>query len=373
MQLQVITDDAGIIALEPDWRRIHAEARDVSIFSGWDWLSLWWHHYGGERRLRVLVASADGVIVGILPLYIERSRLVRFVSIQNLRMVGSGGDTSPDYLGPIVLEQFREQACQAFAGWIANSSEWDMLHLNDLVSGTGIRKCIATACATYRRPVRIGTAAKIAVVTLPSTWDEYLASLDKGDRYSVTRYLKKAEKSGASRFYWWEDQATLDQAIDRLIVLHRMRWHGRSASHSFASERYIAFHRTLMKRLAERGELALQCLEHEGEIIAMQYEYLFRGRLYDFQGGFDPSYANLRPGRVLTTWALRDAIERGIREYDFLKGEYRHKLLWTRQFRKTGYVRSFSTGWRGRLAHLRHGVLPSWKGTVRRALKSDLA
>jgi CelD/BcsL family acetyltransferase involved in cellulose biosynthesis len=179
------------------------------------------------------------------------------------------------------------------------------------------------------------------------------------------RYLKRAEGRSNTRFYWHNDLATIDKAIDKLIQLHRMRWQGRGSRHSFSSDRYVAFHRAVMKRLAERDELALQCFEHDGEIIAMQYGYLFRGRLYDFQGGFNPDYASLRPGRVLTAWALRDAIERGFREYDFLKGDYQHKLLWTRQVRETEYIRAFGCGWRGRMAYLRHGVLPGLKRRIR--------
>lgn len=361
MELKVIRDTESFLELEADWRRIHAEAPDVSIFSGWDWLSLWWEQYGGGRDLCVLVAWVDGGVVGILPMYLERSRLFRVLPIRRLCMVGVGGDTSPDYLGPIVLGPHRDEAHVKFARWLAESDEWHMVYLRDLLGENRFAEAMQTTCKLLGRKAVVGVSARIAVVSLARTWEEYLAAFNKDTRYRMTVDLKRAEKNGNVRFYWWQDLATLDQAIDKLIELHRKRWHGRGTGHSFSSDRYIAFHRALMKRLAARGELSLQCLEYNGELVAIDYNYFFRGSLYAFQGGFDPQYADIRPGKVLTAMSLRDAANRGLKYYDFLKGEYQAKLLWTQNTRETEYIRVFGRDWRGRLAWLRHGVLPRLK------------
>ena len=44
-----------------------------------------------------------------------------------------------------------------------------------------------------------------------------------------------------------------------------------------------------------------------------------------YNSGFDPAHAALSPGLVLLARVVRDAIERGMRRFDFLRGEERYK------------------------------------------------
>ena len=49
----------------------------ASFFHSFDWLEIYWRHFGDGQRLRVLVVRAGGEPLGILPLVVrsERTRL----------------------------------------------------------------------------------------------------------------------------------------------------------------------------------------------------------------------------------------------------------------------------------------------------------
>ena len=60
----------------------------------------------------------------------------------------------------------------------------------------------------------------------------------------------------------------------------------------------------------------------------MLYCFNHGGKGYYYQGGFEPQLARYSPGTVLTAHAIRDAIDRGASEFDFLRGDepYKHNL-----------------------------------------------
>ena len=68
MQIDIITDRAGFEALREPWARLQDRIPDTSVFMTWEWLHLWWKHYGDGQELRLLVVRDAGIVVGIMPL-----------------------------------------------------------------------------------------------------------------------------------------------------------------------------------------------------------------------------------------------------------------------------------------------------------------
>ena len=51
----------------------------------------------------------------------------------------------------------------------------------------------------------------------------------------------------------------------------------------------------------------------------------YAGTVGLYNSGFDPEHARLSPGIVLLAHVIRDAIERGVATFDFLRGEEPYK------------------------------------------------
>ena len=68
MILEPITSFDG---LAEDWTRLALQTG--SIFSSWEWNSLWWKYFGRGRELMTTVCRGEaGNLVAILPLYRSR-------------------------------------------------------------------------------------------------------------------------------------------------------------------------------------------------------------------------------------------------------------------------------------------------------------
>jgi CelD/BcsL family acetyltransferase involved in cellulose biosynthesis len=88
-------------------------------------------------------------------------------------------------------------------------------------------------------------------------------------------------------------------------------------------------------RLAEAGLLRFDELWVEGACRASIYG-LDDGRRYCYyNSGYDPAWKHASPGLVLLGLSIEDAIKRGVKRYDFLRGTETYKFDWSNATRET--------------------------------------
>lgn len=376
MQISVIRSDAEFQALAPEWQDLHERALGASVFNSWDWLHAWWSEYRRDAPLRIVLARDGGVLRGILPVYVDTVRVFRLFPVRVLRFLGVGGDTSPDDLDVLLHPEAAEDIARALASAVRGElgGDWDVLALTDMAENSVWRQALCRVCGDGM--VEQGISASISYLTLPESWERYLEGLHRDRRYALRQTRRRLEAQPGARFFLWDDSARLDEAIDRLIDLHHLRWQGRGEEYAFSSPEYVNFHRRVMHAYQEKGWLRLYCLEVGGVIIAMYYCYRFRNRIYYFQGGFDPAVAKLRPGLVLMGAAIEHAIGEGNEVFDMLRGEYEYKTQWAKQRRTTHFCTAYRLSPVALLYRLRREWLPALKhrlsasGTAT-ALRSD--
>lgn len=338
--VQFLTTAAQFARLAPEWNQIHGKAASASVFNSWLWQYQWWQVYGADQPLRILVALEHGETVGILALYIQTISVLG-VRVRLLRFVGTGADTHPDDLGPVIAPGVEDAVAAKLARAALRLSQTDVVLLSDIEPQSNFARALEQAANETGRASLGEVSERIAFVALPGSWPGYLQSLTSDRRTRLRSARKKAAGAHRLRFFAWEDSASLDGAVDRLAGLHRSRWREAGTSASFATPEYVEFHRGIIKSAFPRGWLRLYCLELDGELAAMTYCYRFRNRVYLMQAGFDPAKAKSNPGRVLLGYALEHAIGEGNVAFDFLRGEHRYKDQLATDYRETLGVRVF--------------------------------
>ena len=354
-------DFAGLAAA---WEALHDAAPAASVFTSWLWQYEWWKVYGKDQQLRVLVASEGGRAVGILPLYIQASKVAGF-PVRHLRLVGTGGDTYPDDMGPVLAGSSPGEVGRALAQAALRLGGWDIIALGDMDPRLGFHEAAADEARQAGLGLREGVAQRISYIDLPPTWDSYLKSASGTRRYRIRSRRRKLAAAGPVRFFVWDDPATIDSAVDQLIALHRKRWDAQGERGSFASRRYNDFHRAVIKACLARGWLRLYCLELAGRIVAIKYAYRFRNGIYFMQCGFDPELASHAVGSVLLGYAVEHAIAEGNSVWDFLRGEYAYKDEWGTGVRNTVSVTVQRRGLAAWMHDTRTVHLPALKAFAR--------
>jgi CelD/BcsL family acetyltransferase involved in cellulose biosynthesis len=368
MHVRVIDSDAEFASLERTWEGLQAGAAAASIFASFDWQHHWWKVYGRGAPLRLLVATDGAEVLGLLALHVSTERVMR-CPVRLLRFVGTGGDTSPDDLGPVLAAGREEEVARALADAVLRLRDWDVLHLHDMEPASPFAAAMAGAAHRASLPCLTGRSERISYLELPATWDTWLGTLHRDRRYRVRKLRKDLLAAHPdARFFAWTDPATLDAGVDRLIHLHHARWRETGQPHAFSSPEYVAFHRAVMHACFARDRLRLYALELHGQIAAMFYMYRFRGGLYLMQTGFDPAHARLKPGHVLLGWIIERAIEERYRVLDFLKGEHRYKDEIATGERETVSLAAFRMRPGAWVFRARRLVLPAVKARVLRML-----
>src|SRR6185437_2746123 len=142
IEIKCLTDPRDFLALESEWHRVAERCSSVSIFQTHEWQRTWWKHYG-SGSLHILVAYAGSRAVAVLPLYKSAQRLPLVRSLQVLRQIGVGGDTSPDYLGQIAMDEYAREAADAFIRHLLeHRTDWDVLELTDLPDSSALREVL---------------------------------------------------------------------------------------------------------------------------------------------------------------------------------------------------------------------------------------
>ena len=310
MKVDVLAGWTGLD--EKRWNGLLDRSKLPSVFLSWQWQTQWAQAFARDRRLHLLsVTDEDGGLTGLLPLYEERSATLRFL----------GGVDVSDYLDVIVAAGREEEVWHALLQHrAAEPVEWD-LHA---IRATSLTPSLVPALApAYGLQVSTAVEERCPVLPLPETWDDYLARLSGKDRHELRRKMRKLERElpGATvRSHHGHDG--WDEALSRFLRLHRLSKIGKAR---FMDERMERFFREATRALAAAGWARLWFLECAGAAVASFLCLEYAGTVGLYNSGFDPAHAGLAPGIVLLAHVIRDAIERGIPTFDFLRGDEPYK------------------------------------------------
>jgi CelD/BcsL family acetyltransferase involved in cellulose biosynthesis len=352
-------DAAG--ALRESWNALAEITSTVSVFSTWEWQSTWWKYYGGGKSLRIVAVRKAERLVGLLPLHFATTPLVSFLSMREARLVGSGGDTSPDYLGPLLAPEHEAEVAKLLADYVVQRRrEWDVLNFTDVCEGAFSR---ALQEALRERDVEAVAkpCSRIQIVRLPATWDEYVGAMPRDRRYRLRNLRRKAEEKVGARFQTLRTVEELRGAVAELIDLHRSRWDSKDHTKgAFRTESYVGFHTEAIDLCQRNDWIRFYRIEVAGEAAAMFYCYRYRDEVLYFQSGFDPKHEQHSLGQVLMGRAIESALAEGAGVFDLLKGEHAYKASWANDFRYTIDLVAHNTSSLGRLSRIKER-LREWK------------
>jgi CelD/BcsL family acetyltransferase involved in cellulose biosynthesis len=297
---------------EARWNGLLDRSKRPSVFLTWQWQRHWAEAFAREQPLHLLsVTDDDGSLVGLLPLYEAETT--------SLRLLG-GVDVS-DYLDVIAAAGREADVWHALLQHrMGQPVEWD-LHAIPAASPTV--SLVPALAPAYGEQVTASVEERCPVLSLPETWDGYLAGLSGKDRHELRRKMRKLERElpGAvvRSHHAHEDW---EGALSVFLQLHRLSKVGKAR---FMDERMEQFFRDATRALAAAGWARLWFLDHEGTAVAAFLCLEYAGTVGLYNSGFDPVHARLAPGIVLLAHVIKDAIDRRIPTFDFLRGEEPYK------------------------------------------------
>jgi len=323
------------------WDRLLEHSPRASPFAGWAWHGAWVSAAPPEEvhaSQAVLLRGAAGALEAVVPVAV---RWVRFRRSRVRALTWAIGDLGcPDHLDVPALPD----ADLAAVVPALTSLDWDVMVLGNLAPDAPNAARLAAALLRLGCAIRREALWSCPYLELPSSWEEYLASLSPTRRQTLRRKERNLQRDHAVSVTDYGAER-LDEGWRRLVTLHEQRWGGTG---SFSDPRVERLHRCFARELGRRGQLWLTTLDVDGEPAAGWYGFANHETVYFYQSGRDPRWEDQSVGVLLMATMIRRAIERGYRWFDFLRGDEAYKLEWTPSQRVTGELVAFRPTWRGR-------------------------
>jgi CelD/BcsL family acetyltransferase involved in cellulose biosynthesis len=295
--------------LEREWAQLHAAAGH-GPFQHPAWHAAWLRHFGAGVEPVYLAVRRGEQLIGVAPLHMANGS-ARELGDPNVR----------DYAGPLALEEFANDVVLALLDWVAEDMTprlelWGMRRADPLIA------LFQAEAADNGWDLAIEHEALAPVATLPDDFESFVASLGKHDRHELRRKMRNLEASGDVRYEALAGPAAIEPELDTLFAMMRVSHEGKE---EFLSPAMEAFFRDLAATFAPLGMMRLGRLSLDGRPIALLFAFEDERGVYLYNSGFDPEFGRLAAGLLSKAYAIRDAITRGKRTFDFLRGEEDYK------------------------------------------------
>lgn len=327
LRLRVATSFADLLPQRDAWDAAILNLGGT-IYLTFDWLQTWWEHYGRHARLRLFYFTEQDRIVGLLPLYLESFGVGPLRTVV-ARLVGA--NIPPKAFNPPIRSDLAGTMLAQVIGHLFEKDACDLFSLGGMTSDclpAAAMEFAAAATHNVAQPPVFHLRDVSTRFRLPTTFEEYLASLGASERKSRLKRLRNLDRN----FQVERDIiAEPDRAVaefEAFAALHTNQWRQvGKGGHFEAWPGALAYNRDLVHRQARQGRVQFFRLLLNGQTVASRYTFRLGDTLYSelpARAVGDP-WDGLGIGALSLIRFTEQAIEAGIREIDSGLGAYTHK------------------------------------------------
>jgi CelD/BcsL family acetyltransferase involved in cellulose biosynthesis len=251
-------------------------------------------------------------------LYLTRTRIKKILPANSLCLAGSGSGllSTPRAEYNHFQELLRRIGDVKALARLLAPLDWQQMVLPDLCSAAETEaRSLARSAGYYVAPQKREPAYSVQAVSL----DTYLAGLGSNTRLAYFNRRTRLQDYGELEFYHYP-LAQSEAFFAQLNEFHQRRWG--QPCYSSDSRRFMA---NFGERLiAEGGELVMQAMKVDGDIVSVLFDVIWRGRRYNFQSGYaENRFPKIALGALHMGYGIESAIAAG-QVYDFMAGQGKH-------------------------------------------------
>ena len=278
-----------------------------------EWLRVWWAEFGSDAKINILSVKNQEDVIGLAPLQVKGDS-ASFIGGTNvcdyLDFIVSAGKEGVFF--DVMLDHLGQQGIKYL--------ELGLLRPDSTVLSSLVK-------VAEKRGCEVSTSAEdISLeLDLPATWEDYLGMLNGKQRHEVKRKLRRLDEAGDINFRVVEDAKENAEQMTTFFELFIMSSNEKAA---FMTDPMISFFQALASAMAKSKILKLYILELNGAPVAVSMCFDFNATLHLYNSGFDPRFRALSVGLLCKVLSIKEAIKKGRKKYDFLKGAetYKYRL-----------------------------------------------
>ena len=316
---EVLTDLASVERLLPEWRALAASSARSPLEAP-DWLLPLARRYLTRYGVRFLAWRDGGELVGVAPLSLIGDR-PPLRPIRQLAWWGSIGPRMRGLVDIVTRADARSAVLDSFSAWLDANREWDVLRVLrpqfELALPARLRVEAGQRGWAYADYANLRSTTY--QVDLPATLDEWQGVLTSKTRRTMRWQARRyaSDQGGEITPVVAGDQlpAALD-AVERLLA---QRW-GASEVYFGPDPSFRGLLHEVVGAMAERGSAWVTTAHNDAGIQAVLVTLAQNGYATSLlvAATADPIFRPFSLGSHIFDEGIREAIQRGCHNYDFL-------------------------------------------------------
>lgn len=270
----------------------------------------------------VIAASRGPDLVGILPLAINST---------------DRSATIPLYWSYYCDAVIRDDDLDAVVGMLSYALSFrdicERIVLSLVADDSNLVRAIPLIAAQPALECRYNPTEDYQYVALPESFDDYLRSRSRNFRKNLIRFRRRAEDSGLIVKELGKDEYDPARLAELFLSMVTAR-HGNEFAPISDSVGQLVHE--VFPPLFAKGALRLFVILKQDEIIALDLCMARTRALGTWNGGFLAQAREWSPGTLLIAYCIERAIESGLSEYDFFRGDEDYKTRWANLSRAVG-------------------------------------
>lgn len=337
MNVNVIRSVADLDILRSEWDTLATLDRRNGLFRSAAWVVPWFRFVQSDAQpLIITVRDPAGKLVGLAPFCRRRFADLGF----RMSAIGFAGRevVSGDYLGIVAAEEFKAEVYALVLEVLWQSRElWQALIAGEVICGSDLDEALNTWGRRHKLALRCQEHRKCPYICLPGTFEEYLAGLSGGFRKKLRYETRAVLERGGGSIKMYSCPKHIGAALDILSSLHLKRWHQANQPGTMGRPGFISFLKEVSSNPPIGAGACVYMLEHNATAVAGLLAFHCGESCFYYQTGWDTTspFSRFSQGDILLAHAIEDAISKGLRYFDFLRGDETYKDRWTDLYRAT--------------------------------------
>lgn len=335
VHVRLIEDFGALEAYRSEWNALATRSPTATVFQTYECHASWWSTYAADVDAYVLVAEAEGRLLGVAPLARRHTRILGLPR----RVVQFIGARSFDYTDFIVAAD-RPDALRALVEAALADSGYDVLYLRDIPEASPTLPVLHDVAA------RRGLAADVRTLYPAPTrlFNDPESDRALANKKSLKRHYKALTRRGRVEFRNFTAPGEILGYLDAFFDQHIGRRGITDSPSVFVEPQQREFFRELVKRLAPLSHVLFSTVLLDERPVAMHFGFEYGNTLTWYKPSFDIAYVRESPGEVLIKFLIEYALEKGIGELDFTIGEEAFKYRFANHTRHNCAVRVYRRG-----------------------------
>lgn len=341
-----------------DWRKLFVEGC-YEPSASFEWThALCQSHISDNDHFFLILIKDGSKICGIMPMVASRNA-VGGMSLVTIAPISERYNTHVDLL----LEDCDTRYVQAFVDALfLLPFRWDFFRMTHLLEDAPIAKALETVFLHRGEHFRSRYEAPSFFLSLPASYEEYMAARTDKFRNHLRRAEKKLARLGSVAMVRCGEDIDLDASLAALFKIEEKSWkhiHGTAIS---AIQRQTRFYEAMCRNMSDAGWLHLTFLTVNGNPVAYNLGLACNSTYSYLKTSYDEKYRQQSPSTILRARLIQSLIADKLKSFDFPGEPYQWETQWTNDLRWHRSILLYNRTQRARLL----GLLARLNSFIRR-------